>query len=38
MILVGSKSDLEYDRKITKKQGENLAEKYRINFLEVSAK
>ena len=28
MILVGSKSDLEQDRKVPKKQGSNLAEQY----------
>ena len=38
MILVASKSDLEQDRKVTRKQGEGLAEKYGIQFLETSAK
>ena len=38
MILVGSKSDLEDDRKVATKQGEKLAEQYGIEFVETSAK
>lgn len=38
MILVGSKSDLEVDRKVSRKQAETLAEKYNISYVETSAK
>lgn len=38
MIIVGSKSDLEAQRKVTFKQGKNLAQRYDINFIETSAK
>lgn len=38
MILVGSKADLEGERKVAKKQGEALAEKYNLKFVETSAK
>ncbi len=37
-ILVGNKTDLEEQRKITKEAGESLANKYGIKFFEVSAK
>lgn len=38
MMLVGSKSDLEDDRKVSKKQGEDLADKFELEWLETSAK
>lgn len=38
MVLVATKSDMEDDRKVTRKQGEQLAEKYSLEFLETSAK
>jgi GTPase SAR1 family protein len=38
MILVGAKSDLEGDRKVSRKQAETLADKYNLRFVEVSAK
>lgn len=38
MILVGSKADLESDRKVSRKQAEALAEKYHIKYIEASAK
>ena len=38
MILVGSKSDLKDERKVTVKQGEELAERYNLDFIETSAK
>ena len=37
-ILVGNKSDLEENRKISKETAEDLAKKYGIKFYEVSAK
>ena len=37
-VLIGNKKDLEKKRKVTKKAGESLANKYGINFFEVSAK
>ena len=38
MILVGLKNDLEQDRKVSKKQGEQLAAQYEIDWIETSAK
>ena len=38
MVLCGNKSDLEKERIISKKEGENLAKKYEIPFFECSAK
>lgn len=38
MILVASKADLEGERKVASKQGEGLAEKYNIKFIETSSK
>ncbi len=38
MILVGSKADLTKERKVSFKQGEGLAEKYNMQFVETSAK
>ena len=38
MILVGSKADMESERKVSRKQGEQLADKYGISFVETSAK
>jgi hypothetical protein len=38
MILVATKTDMEYDRKVTRKQGETLAEKYKLKFVETCAK
>ena len=38
MILVGAKADLEYERKVPRKQAEALAERYGIAFVETSAK
>ena len=38
MILVAAKADLEMDRKVTKKQGEQLADRYNLDFVETSAK
>ena len=37
-ILIGNKCDLEEDRKVTTKQGQELADKLGIKFLETSAK
>ena len=37
-VIVGNKSDLEENRKVTKEAAENLANKYGIKFYEVSAK
>ena len=37
-MLVGNKSDLEEERKITKQRGLEYAEKKKIAFYEVSAK
>jgi len=37
-VLIGNKKDLEKQRKVTKEAGESLANKYGINFFEVSAK
>lgn len=38
MILVATKTDMQFDRKVTRKQGETLAEKYNVKFIETSAK
>lgn len=38
IILVGNKSDLEYERKVTKKQAQAEAAKFGIKYFEVSAK
>jgi GTPase SAR1 family protein len=38
IVLVGNKSDLEKERKVPLKDGQNLAAKYKIPFMEVSAK
>lgn len=38
MILVGSKSDLKMDRKVSYEAASELAEKYSIKLIEVSAK
>lgn len=38
MFLVGSKCDLKDERKVSYQQGQELAEKYGMHFLEVSAK
>ena len=38
MILVGSKSDLKDERKVSYKQGEELADRYSIDFIETSSK
>ena len=38
MILVGSKSDLKTDRKVSYEAASELAEKYNIKLVEVSAK
>ena len=37
-ILVGNKSDIESERKVTVKQGEYFADKYGMKFCETSAK
>ena len=37
-VLIGNKKDLEKQRKVTREAGESLANKYGINFFEVSAK
>ena len=38
MILVGSKADLDEDRKVPRKQAEAISEKYGLQFVETSAK
>ena len=38
MILVGSKSDLKLDRKVSYEAGMELAQKYNVKLMEVSAK
>ena len=38
IVLVGNKSDLSEKRVISKKEGENLANKYKLNFFETSNK
>src|SRR3990167_11463630 len=37
-VIIGNKCDLEADRQVETKAGENLAEKYKAAFLETSAK
>ncbi|KAF7990678.1 hypothetical protein HCN44_000483 [Aphidius gifuensis] len=37
-ILIGAKCDLKNDRRVTKKRGEQLAEKHNMTFLETSSK
>ena len=37
-ILVGNKCDLEEKRQVTKERGKQLADSYRIPFIETSAK
>ena len=38
IVLVGNQIDLEKERKVSTKEGEKLALKYKIPFLEISAK
>jgi len=38
MVLIGNKSDLENERQISKQEGQNLANKWKIPFFETSAK
>ena len=38
LVLVGNKSHLEEERKVSKEQGEEFAKKYNIKFFEASAK
>ena len=38
MVIIGNKCDLEADRQVETKAGENLAEKYKAAFFETSAK
>ena len=38
LILVGSKCDLEGDRDVTKEEGQQLADRWRVPFYETSAK
>eukprot|EP00826_Nyctotherus_ovalis_P041886 TRINITY_DN4268_c0_g3_i10.p1 TRINITY_DN4268_c0_g3~~TRINITY_DN4268_c0_g3_i10.p1 ORF type:complete len:108 (+),score=28.12 TRINITY_DN4268_c0_g3_i10:449-772(+) len=38
MLLVGNKADLEHKRKVTKEQGQEIADIYHMKFMEVSAK
>ena len=38
VILIGNKSDLKDERKVSYKEGENFAKKYNIKFFECSAK
>ena len=36
-LLVGNKADLEEDRKVKKSEGEELANEFKMPFIEVSA-
>jgi len=38
MVLVGNKCDLDYDRQISISEGQDLADKFKIPFMETSAK
>lgn len=38
MLLIGNKCDLESKREISKQEGKDLADEYKISFLETSAK
>jgi GTPase SAR1 family protein len=38
IVLVGTKCDLEYEREVSKEDGEKKAIKYNIKFFEVSSK
>ena len=38
LVLVGNKEDMEEKRQVSRKQGDDLALKYRMRFYEVSAK
>jgi len=38
MLLLGNKSDMDDQREVTQKQGENLASKFGASFIETSAK
>jgi GTPase SAR1 family protein len=38
MILVGNKSDLEYERAVSETEGMNLSQQLRICYVETSAK
>jgi len=37
-ILLATKSDLNYERQVTQEEGQSLADKFGISFMEVSAK
>ena len=37
-MLIGAKSDLDSERKVEKEEGEKIASKYGMEFMEVSAK
>ena len=38
VLLIGNKSDLEEERKVTREEGEAMAEKHKVKFYEASAK